>query len=104
MPGIGGSAASSAVDREPSIENFVELARSLARQRFVAKDLTVQLDIHALHKECREGKGAFATGTGGDHRNWHVHLLITTCRLDVEGFGAAVAAFERNGAIMWTQI
>ena len=91
------------MDREPSTENFVELARFFAQQHFVAKDLTVQLDIHALHKECGEGEGAFADGTGGDHRNWHAHLLITTCRLDVEGFGAAVAAFDRNGAIIWTQ-
>lgn len=104
MPGIGGSAASSVVDREPNIENFVELARSLAQQRFVAMEPTAQLDIYALHKECGEGKGAFANRNDGDHRSWHAHLLITTCRLDVEGFGTAVAVFERNGAIIWTQI
>ncbi len=77
-------------DRELTTEDRIELARSFAAQHFVAKGLAVQLDVHAPHKDRGEGEGAFA-GTGGDHTNWHAHLLITTRRLEGEGFAAKKA-------------
>jgi len=78
-------------DRELTTADHIELARSFAEQHFVAKGLAVQLDVHAPHKERGEGEGAYAEGTGGDHTNWHAHLLITTRRLEGEGFAAKKA-------------
>jgi len=78
-------------DRELTTADRIELARSFAEQHFVSKGLAVQLDVHAPHKERGEGEGAFAKGTGGDHTNWHAHLLITTRRLEAEGFAATKA-------------
>ena len=69
-------------DRVLSTEDRIELARSFAEQHFVSKGLAVQLDVHAPHKERGEGEGAWAEGTGGDHTNWHAHLLITTRRIE----------------------
>ena len=78
-------------DRELTTADRIELARSFAEQHFVSKGLAVQLDVHAPHKERGEGEGAYAEGTGGDHTNWHAHLLITTRRLEGEGFAARKA-------------
>jgi len=78
-------------DRELTTADRIELARSFAEQHFVSKGLAVQLDVHAPHKERGEGEGAFAEGTGSDHTNWHAHLLITTRRLEGEGFAAKKA-------------
>ena len=69
-------------DRALSTEDRIELARSFALEHFVAKGLAVQLDVHAPHRDHGEGEGAFADGTGGDHTNWHAHLLITTRRIE----------------------
>ena len=69
-------------DRVLTTEDRIELARTFAEQHFVAKGLAVQLDVHAPHKERGEGEGAWAEGTGGDHTNWHAHLLITTRRIE----------------------
>ena len=68
-------------DRVLSTEDRIELARSFAAEHFVAKGLAVQLDVHAPHRDRGEGEGAWAEGTGGtrgtggDHTNWHAHLL-----------------------------
>jgi Ti-type conjugative transfer relaxase TraA len=78
-------------DRELSTEDRIELARSFAAEHFVAKGLAVQLDVHAPHQERGEGEGAFAEGTGGDHSNWHAHLLITTRRVEGDHFSAKKA-------------
>jgi len=78
-------------DRELTTVDRIELARTFAEQHFVAKGLAVQLDVHAPHKERGEGEGAYAEGTGGDHTNWHAHLLITTRRLEGEAFAATKA-------------
>ncbi len=78
-------------DRELTTADRIELARTFAEQHFLAKGLAVQLDVHAPHKERGEGEGAWAEGTGGDHTNWHAHLLITTRRLEGEGFAAKKA-------------
>ena len=78
-------------DRVLSTEDRIELARSFAAAHFVAKGLAVQLDVHAPHQERGEGEGAFAEGTGGDHTNWHAHLLITTRRLEGEQLSAKKA-------------
>ncbi len=69
-------------DRVLSTEDRIELARSFAAEHFVSKGLAVQLDVHAPHKERGEGEGAWSEGTGGDHTNWHAHLLITTRRIE----------------------
>ena len=78
-------------DRELTTEDRVELARSFAQEHFVSKGLAVQLDVHAPHKERGEGEGAYAEGTGGDHTNWHAHLLITTRRVEGDQFSAKKA-------------
>ena len=78
-------------DRMLSTEDRVELARSFAAEHFVAKGLAVQLDVHAPHKERGEGEGAWAEGTGGDHTNWHAHLLITTRRVEGDQLSAKKA-------------
>jgi Ti-type conjugative transfer relaxase TraA len=83
-------------DRALTTEDRIELARSFAEQHFVAKGLAVQLDVHAphpepgLHTDRGEGEGAFE-GTGGDHTNWHAHLLITTRRIEGEHLAAKKA-------------
>ena len=69
-------------DRELSTDDRIELARTFAAEHFVAKGLAVQLDVHSPHQSRGEGKGAYAEGTGGDHTNWHAHLLITTRRIE----------------------
>ena len=69
-------------DRELTTADRIELARSFAVEHFVAKGLAVQLDVHAPHRERGEGGGAWSEGTGGDHTNWHAHLLITTRRVE----------------------
>ncbi len=78
-------------DRELTTADRIELARTFAEQHFVSKGLAVQLDVHAPHKERGEGEGAWAEGTGGDHTNWHAHLLITTRRLEGEAFSSKKA-------------
>ncbi len=78
-------------DRVLSTEDRIELARTFAEQHFVAKGLAVQLDVHAPHKERGEGEGTFTAGTGGDHTNWHAHLLITTRRVEGDQFSAKKA-------------
>jgi len=69
-------------DRVLSTEDRIELARSFAAEHFVSKGLAVQLDVHAPHKDRGEGEGTWTEGTGGDHTNWHAHLLITTRRIE----------------------
>ncbi len=78
-------------DRELTTVDRIELARTFAEQHFVAKGLAVQLDVHAPHKERWEGEGAWAEGTGGDHTNWHAHLLITTRRIEGDQLSAKKA-------------
>ena len=78
-------------DRALSTEDRIELARSFAQEHFVSKGLAVQLDIHAPHKDRGEGEGAFAEGTGGDHTNWHAHLLVTTRRVEGDRLAAKKA-------------
>src|SRR5208283_1050216 len=73
-----------------SIEDRIELARSFAERHFMAKGLAVQLDVHAPHRDRGEGEG-YAEGTGGDHTNWHAHLLITTRRIEGDAFCARKA-------------
>jgi Ti-type conjugative transfer relaxase TraA len=62
-------------------EDRIELARSFAEHHFVAKGLAVQLDVHAPHEGDSESAQA----------NWHAHLLITTRRLEGDGFSAKKA-------------
>jgi Ti-type conjugative transfer relaxase TraA len=62
-------------------EDRLELVRSFAEQHFVAKSLAVQLDLHQPHEGAAEAERA----------NWHAHLLITTRRLDGNGFSAKKA-------------
>ena len=78
-------------DRELTTADRIELARTFAEQHFVARGLAVQLDVHAPHKERGEGEGAWAEGTGGDHTNWHAHLLITTRRVEGDHLAARKA-------------
>ena len=78
-------------DRVLSTEDRIELARSFAQEHFVFKGLAVQLDVHAPHKDRGEGEGAWTEGTGGDHTNWHAHLLITTRRIEGDQFSAKKA-------------
>jgi len=62
-------------------DDRVELARSSAIEHFVSKGLAVQVDVHAPHGAESEGERA----------NYHAHLLITTRRLDADGFAAKKA-------------
>ncbi len=78
-------------DRVLSTEDRIELAHSFAQEHFVSKGLAVQLDVHAPHKERREGESAWTEGTGGDHINWHAHLLITTRRIEGDQLAAKKA-------------
>ena len=78
-------------DRELTTADRIELARSFAVEHFVAKGLAVQLDVHAPHRERGEGEGAWSEGTGGDHTNWHAHLLITTRRIEGDQLAAKKA-------------
>jgi Ti-type conjugative transfer relaxase TraA len=68
-------------DREITTEDRIALARSFAEEHFVSKGLAVQLDVHAPHGAEAESERA----------NWHAHLLITTRRLDRDGFNAKKA-------------
>jgi len=78
-------------DRMLSTEDRIELARSFAELHFVSKGLAVQLDVHAPHKDRGEGEGATTEGMGGDHTNWHAHLLITTRRIEGDQLSAKKA-------------
>ena len=82
-------------DRVLTTEDRVELARSFAAEHFVSKGLAVQLDVHSPHRDRDrdrgEGEGAWAEGTGGDHTNWHAHLLITTRRIEGDQLSAKKA-------------
>ncbi len=68
-------------DRDLSHEDRVELARSFAREHFVSKGLAVQLDVHAPHE-------AVGEGSEGERSNPHAHLLVTTRRVEGEGFAS----------------
>jgi MobA/MobL family len=68
-------------DAGVTTEDRVELARSFVEQRFVAKGLAVQLDVHAPHEGESDAEGA----------NWHAHLLITTRRIEGATFAAKKA-------------
>jgi Ti-type conjugative transfer relaxase TraA len=68
-------------DREVTTEDRVAMARSFAETHFVSKGLAVQLDVHAPHGAEAESERA----------NWHAHLLITTRRLERDGFAAKKA-------------
>jgi ATP-dependent exoDNAse (exonuclease V) alpha subunit len=69
-------------DRELSTEDRIALASSFAERHFVAKGLAVQLDVHAPHLE----PGQTTLDPENERANWHAHLLISTRRLDREGF------------------
>jgi Ti-type conjugative transfer relaxase TraA len=64
-----------------STEDRIEMVRSFAEQHFVSQGLAVQLDVHAPHVAEEENEQA----------NWHAHLLITTRRLETDGFAAKKA-------------
>lgn len=66
---------------ELTVDDRIELARRFAIDNFVSKGLAVQLNVHAPH------------GGDSDHEcaNWHAHLLITTRRVEGEGFAAKKA-------------
>ena len=64
-----------------STEDRIEMVRSFAEQHFVSQGLAVQLDVHAPHVAEEESEQA----------NWHAHLLITTRRLEADGFAAKKA-------------
>jgi Ti-type conjugative transfer relaxase TraA len=66
---------------EVSNEDRIELARSFAKEHFVAKGLAVQLDVHAPHGGDLESERA----------NWHAHLLITTRRIEGDRLSATKA-------------
>lgn len=66
---------------EISVEDRIELARRFAIENFVSKGLAVQLDVHAPHEGEVESERA----------NFHAHLLITTRRVEGEGFAAKKA-------------
>ena len=66
---------------EVSTEDRIAMARSFAEAHFVSKGLAVQLDIHAPHGAEAESERA----------NWHAHLLISTRRLEADGFAAKKA-------------
>src|SRR3954462_3388710 len=66
---------------EITIDDRIELARRFALENFVSKGLAVQLDVHAPHAGDSESERA----------NWHAHLLITTRRVEGEGFAATGA-------------
>src|SRR3954468_6631901 len=66
---------------EITIDDRIELARRFALENFVSKGLAVQLDVHAPHAGDTDAEGA----------NWHAHLLITTRRIEGEGFAAKKA-------------
>ena len=66
---------------ELTIEDRIELARRFAIENFVSKGLAVQLDVHAPH----------AGNSESERANWHAHLLITTRRVEGEGFAAKKA-------------
>ncbi len=68
-------------NQELDHDDRVELARSFALEHFVSKGLAVQLDVHTPHGAESEGERA----------NYHAHLLITTRRLDENGFAAKKA-------------
>jgi len=68
-------------NREVTPEDRVALVRSFAEEHFVSKGLAVQLDIHAPHGAEAESERA----------NWHAHLLITTRRIEPDGFAAKKA-------------
>lgn len=72
-------------DAALSDEDRIALARSFAVEHFVAHGLAVQLDVHCPHDAPAEGE------TDGTAVNWHAHLLITTRRLEGEGFSARKA-------------
>ena len=90
-------------DRELTTDDRIELARTFAAEHFVSKGLAVQLDVHAPHptgsqrtgapgpERGGDGEGAYAEGTGGDHTNWHAHLLITTRRVEGDHLAARKA-------------
>ncbi len=78
-------------DRVLSTEDRIELACSFAQEHFASKGLAVQLDVHAPHKDRGEGEGAWTDSTGGDHTNWHAHLLITTRRIEGDQLSAKKA-------------
>ncbi len=68
-------------NREITAEDRLALVRSFAEEHFVSKGLAVQLDIHAPHGVEAESERA----------NWHAHLLITTRRIEPDGFAAKKA-------------
>ena len=61
---------------ELTIDDRIELARRFAIENFVSKGLAVQLDVHAPHAGDLESERA----------NWGTHPLITTRRVEGEGF------------------
>jgi Ti-type conjugative transfer relaxase TraA len=77
-------------DRILTTLDRIELVRSFAIEHFVSKGLAVQLDVHAPHREHGESE-TWHDGTGGDHTNWHAHLLITTRRVEGDAFAAKKA-------------
>ncbi len=62
-------------------DDRVELTRSFAQEHFVSKGLAVQIDVHSPHGADSESERA----------NFHAHLLITTRRVEGDGFAAKKA-------------
>lgn len=66
---------------ELTLDDRIELARRFAIENFVSKGLAVQLNVHVPH----------AGDSDSERANWHAHLLITTRRVEAEGFSAKKA-------------
>ena len=64
-------------------EDRIALARDFAQTHFVSKGLAIQLDVHAPHEA--------GEGDESERANWHAHLLISTRRVEGEGFAAKKA-------------
>lgn len=63
---------------EVTLKDWAAMTESFAREHFVSKGLAAQVDIHneSRHPEAKK------------EHNPHAHLLITTRRIDANGFGA----------------
>jgi hypothetical protein len=66
---------------ELTLQENLALVRSYVREQFVARGMVADLAVHAAHR-------------GGDERNIHAHVLLTTREVTPEGFGRKVRAWN----------
>ena len=71
---------------ELSLEQSMALLHAFVQEQFVARGMVADIAVHAAHR-------------GGDERNVHAHVLLTTRAISLRGFGAKAREWNERALL-----